>query len=156
MTKVSPCVGHAVADGSGTVSLPVMIQPVPPKPTRVWVYGTLKNGYGNHGLLRGSIFVGEAVSPNIFKIKCVSPSGGFPIIMHGYDAVLGEVYDVDDATLRALDRLEGTPHMYQRKMMTLDKFGVVSYYHWRETSNNQGYDNEYCILNRDGYKIWVG
>lgn len=82
---------------------------------RVFVYGTLKRGIHNHHLLEKSEFIGNAYTVDTFKMYTV----GFPIIMpaDGPDAwaVYGEVYDVDDDTLKRLDNLESEGSMYLRK-----------------------------------------
>ena len=40
--------------------------------------------------------------------------GGFPGIISGDKRIEGEIYEVDDRTLAALDRLEGNGTFYQR------------------------------------------
>lgn len=79
----------------------------------VFVYGTLKKGYGNHRLLAQSMFVGKAITePNFTMLHL----GGFPgIVQSGDTAIHGEVYRVSNATLTQLDRLEGHPTFYERK-----------------------------------------
>jgi gamma-glutamylcyclotransferase (GGCT)/AIG2-like uncharacterized protein YtfP len=81
----------------------------------VFVYGTLKRGHSNHGLLRDAVFVGEAVTVEPFALF----GGGFPwMVRQQQDAhpVKGELFDIgeDKATLAALDRLEGEGRMYDR------------------------------------------
>ena len=78
------------------------------EPVFVFVYGTLKTGYGNNRILQPtSLFVGEAVTCEAFKmVNC-----GFPYINRANDCVLpvlGEVWKVtDEDTLQRLDWLEG-------------------------------------------------
>ncbi len=83
-----------------------------PPVERVFVYGTLKRGHGNHRLLErgGARYVGEArVSGTMHDI------GGIPAVgLSGRGTVHGEVYELDAETLARLDRLEGTPTFYQR------------------------------------------
>jgi gamma-glutamylcyclotransferase (GGCT)/AIG2-like uncharacterized protein YtfP len=78
----------------------------------IFVYGTLKQGYGNHihylnkppltqGILKGYHLLGR-------------PGGGFPCIGPGDGYVEGEVYEVDEEELKAIDRLEGHPTWYLR------------------------------------------
>lgn len=46
--------------------------------------------------------------------------GGFPAMVPGGEqAVPGEVYEVDEATLVAIDSLEGHPDYYRRLAITL-------------------------------------
>jgi gamma-glutamylcyclotransferase (GGCT)/AIG2-like uncharacterized protein YtfP len=82
--------------------------------TTVFVYGTLKRGHGNHCLLEGQKFLGEATTPPRFRLFDL---GAFPAVaqdrQHGY-AIRGELYLVDADCLARLDRLEGVPRHYQR------------------------------------------
>ncbi len=84
------------------------------EPHRVAVYGTLKNGYGNHRLLADSDFIGDARTEDAYPLLV----NGLPYL---YDkAGVGErvhleVYDVDDYTLAELDALEGHPTFYERR-----------------------------------------
>jgi gamma-glutamylcyclotransferase (GGCT)/AIG2-like uncharacterized protein YtfP len=80
---------------------------------RVFVYGTLKKGIHNHRLLENAEFIGRAYTVDGFKMYSV----GFPVIRFSDDGdpVYGEVYDVDDETLKRLDHLENEGVMYNRK-----------------------------------------
>ena len=84
--------------------------------TRIFVYGTLRQGFGNYErFLTDSKFVGNAQTVNnytMFKsgIPFVNPNiASYPIV--------GEVYDVTDEVLARLDRLEGHPDWYYRKVI---------------------------------------
>lgn len=77
---------------------------------KVMVYGSLKKGFGNHGLLRDATYVGE-VAIDGFDMFSLGP---FPAIQEGEGHVEGELYEVDTRTLASLDRLEGHPVMYER------------------------------------------
>lgn len=75
--------------------------------TKVAVYGSLRQGMGNHGLLRGQTFLGETVTDEPFAMYSL---GGFPkVTLHGAKVcpIVVEVYDVDEQGLIALNRLEG-------------------------------------------------
>ena len=74
---------------------------------KVFVYGSLLSGMGNHSLLGNSKKLGESKSPAGFKMVDL---GYFPGVVKSEDGigdVVGEVYEVDDDTMRRLDRLEG-------------------------------------------------
>ena len=83
----------------------------------VFVYGTLKRGYGNHFLLQegGAEFVGAAATEWQFKMIAV----GFPVITlsSAGHPVRGEIYAVNEATVARLDRLEGEGRMYHRHVV---------------------------------------
>lgn len=83
-------------------------------PKNVFVYGTLKKGFGNHAILRESKFVKEDMLP----ISALSGIG-FPFATFTDDPTApllkGEIYEVtDESTLRRLDMLEGSPDWYVR------------------------------------------
>jgi gamma-glutamylcyclotransferase (GGCT)/AIG2-like uncharacterized protein YtfP len=90
---------------------------------RVFVYGTLKRGHGNwfHFLKDDAAFVGHAITVKEFSMI----AGGFPVVLDcdgNRGQIKGEVYDVNDKTLSALDGLEGfrgegdPTNMYDRKL----------------------------------------
>jgi gamma-glutamylcyclotransferase (GGCT)/AIG2-like uncharacterized protein YtfP len=94
--------------------------------TRVFVYGTLRQGEGNHRLLLSARFVGEASTAAGFALYDL---GAFPGLVHeGAGTVAGEVYDVDAETLAALDRLEGVPSFYRRERIELEGVGSTDAY----------------------------
>ncbi len=78
---------------------------------RVFVYGTLQKGEPNHDLLADSRFLGEATPPDYTLFDL----GGFPATCpDGFTSVLGEVYEVSQEVLEALDALDGHPNWYIR------------------------------------------
>ena len=76
------------------------------KKTTIFVYGTLRQNFGNHGFLNQSTFKGKAVTLEKFTMFC---SGQIPFLSRSQavSTIVGEVYEVDDETLRNLDALEG-------------------------------------------------
>lgn len=82
----------------------------------IFVYGTLKKGYGNNTLLHSAEFVGNAQTVRPFKMYSY---GGFPVVFETNDdksaPVYGEMYRVKDArTMHSLDSLEGHPDWFCR------------------------------------------
>jgi gamma-glutamylcyclotransferase (GGCT)/AIG2-like uncharacterized protein YtfP len=79
----------------------------------VFVYGTLRGGQGNHYLLDSSKFVGNAKT----KLRYALYGKGVPFLSRtrAVSQVTGEVYSIDDPTLRRLDELEGHPDAYMRE-----------------------------------------
>lgn len=92
---------------------------------RVFVYGTLKRGFHNHGLLETSEYIGEDA------IKGTLIDFGLPGLIPGSGIVKGEVYDVNVETLTLLDRLEGHPNFYERKTTVTEGGWGVSYYEYK-------------------------
>lgn len=79
---------------------------------RIFTYGTLKKGDYNHYLLKNADYLGEATTDPQFTMLHL---GGFPgIVGKGNTPIHGEVYEVDEPTLKRLDRLEGHPDFYER------------------------------------------
>lgn len=85
--------------------------------TRVFVYGTLLAGEGNHRLLEGARLVCAAITRPEYRMHDM---GYFPAIVAGGEcAIVGEVYEVTALTLAQLDRLEGHPRFYRRTAIRL-------------------------------------
>ncbi len=79
----------------------------------VFVYGTLKEGFGNFGTMKGAEgeFMGYAWTEDRFDLFSF---GGFPGMIEGGERkVLGELFRVRN--IEPLDRLEGHPSFYTRK-----------------------------------------
>jgi gamma-glutamylcyclotransferase (GGCT)/AIG2-like uncharacterized protein YtfP len=86
-------------------------------PARVFVYGTLKRGHGNHALLergRARYLGRDRIEGSMHSL------GAFPAVtLAAAGTVHGELYEVSPETLRRLDRLEGTPSFYQRTRVSM-------------------------------------
>jgi gamma-glutamylcyclotransferase (GGCT)/AIG2-like uncharacterized protein YtfP len=109
--------------------------------TNVFVYGTLKRGFGNHFLLNNATFVGEYTTKPMYRLF----ASGLPFLSEGGNkAIKGEVYAVDDATLAALDRLEGHPNAYRREAVKLEGFAdpVVAYFFQGDLSSLSSWARE--------------
>src|SRR5210317_743735 len=88
---------------------------------RIFVYGTLKEGHGNHRLLKNANakFVGYDSVRGPFTMVNM---GGFPgIYMHTakdddpeVTVMRGELWAVEPEGLAAIDMLEGHPNFYRR------------------------------------------
>lgn len=96
---------------------------------KLFVYGTLKRGFGNNRLLADSLFLGEAITKPTYRLfDC----GGFPAlskdIKSGYE-VLGEIWDVIGETLELVDILEGVPFLFRRmKIEVINHSDVQAYF----------------------------
>lgn len=89
----------------------------------VFVYGTLRRGQINHGLLEHSRFVGAGyIFGTVWAVAASWP--GF--YRDDECAVAGELYRVDEATLAELDHLEGyvragaAQNLYNRIVIAVD------------------------------------
>ena len=80
----------------------------------VFVYGSLKKGFGNHHLLEDAEYVGKAET--VSNDYTMYNLGAFPGVKEGgTTCITGEVYRVTDAELVRLHRLEGHPTFYKAK-----------------------------------------
>lgn len=94
--------------------------------TRVFVYGSLLSGERNHHFLARSQHIGEARTRPMYTLFDL---GAYPaLVAEGTTSITGEIYEVDEATLAELDRLEGHPRLYQRTPIILaNNTPVVTY-----------------------------
>ena len=80
---------------------------------KLFVYGTLKRGYGNNTFLRDCKFLDEAIS---LHARYSMSGNGIPFLSEGGSRhVKGELWEVDESSLERIDRLEGHPDHYCRK-----------------------------------------
>lgn len=119
---------------------------------KVFVYGTLKQGWGNHRLLEHSKFLGMRTTKDVYDLR----NCGFPYAIRNPEEgrkVLGELYEIDEQTLVNLDRLEGHPHHYQRTDVELDGMDeTVMMYTVEDTFR----ELPQCPTDPDGHFVWLG
>ena len=72
----------------------------------LFVYGTLKRGQPRNRFLTGQTFIAPAVTRPLYRMFNL---GEYPALVRHADgrAIQGELWDVDDACVRTLDRVEG-------------------------------------------------
>lgn len=71
--------------------------------TTTFVYGTLMQGMRNHLYLESAKLVGPAKTKPEFELMY---NGSIPAARPGSESIVGEVYELDDATLAKLDEVE--------------------------------------------------
>lgn len=122
---------------------------------RVFVYGTLRKSHANNVILKDSKYIGAS---SITVPGKMIDFGGFPGVVGIKGApdktVFGEVYEIDEETLNALDWLESHPRFYERQKVKTDdgirvwayilpdaarydQFPIVTSNIWRGTSDEQ-------------------
>lgn len=87
----------------------------------VFVYGSLKRGFGNHSIIRhsGGIFLGQGRTAEK-KFDMLSMSAFPACYIGGEYHIAGELYAVDNRCLGSLDMLEGNGHFYTRKEVMVE------------------------------------
>jgi len=80
---------------------------------KLFCYGSLKRGKHNHDCLRGAEFLGTAYIGKGYNMYVTM----LPYLVRerGGQGVLGELYEVNEETLRLCDYLEGHPIFYTRE-----------------------------------------
>lgn len=90
---------------------------------KVFVYGTLKKGYGLNSLLKNAEPLGSAQVAG-YKLVYSGDKQSFPFAIENVGTrIIGEVYDIGDdiRTRNSLDGVEGSPNWYLRtKVMTTE------------------------------------
>ncbi len=100
----------------------------------IFVYGTLRAGEVNHGLLKGCRFLGCCRTAPLFTMFDM---GGYPaVVAGGTTSITGEVYRIDGKTLERLDTLEEYPHLYDRVRMETP-FGPAWFYLYVEKTGGR-------------------
>lgn len=88
--------------------------------SRVFVYGTLKEGHCNHRPLEESEFLGRTCIEGKYSLLDL---GFYPAVcdnstLEGDQQIFGEVYEVTQDTLYSLDLIEGHPSYYTRRKVS--------------------------------------
>lgn len=87
--------------------------------TRLFIYGTLKQGQSRHGLLAGQKLLGKALTGPFYRMYNV---GSYPALIPAKDGrpIEGELWLVNDECLAELDRVEGVSEgLYERASVRL-------------------------------------
>lgn len=89
----------------------------------LFVYGSLKRGFENHGLLAKAMLLDA--SALLLGYELIGYEGGYPGIRAAKDQVVeGELYAVSLRKLEELDVFEECPQLYRRELVELVAGGV--------------------------------
>lgn len=103
---------------------------------RLFVYGSLMHGLGNHRHLKGATWVGPALTSPSFDLFDL---GAFPALVEGgARQVFGEVYEVTPEQLELIDQLEGHPTFYRRRAIDLGEHKAHMYVLDRARAESMG------------------
>lgn len=78
---------------------------------KVFVYGTLMRGEGNHDYLNNSTCLSKATAEGYDMYDV----GWYPAIIPGDNLIIGELYQVPKDDMASIDMLEGEGHLYFKK-----------------------------------------
>ena len=83
----------------------------------VFVYGTLMKGELHHTSIAHARFVRAAETLPEYDLVQIDY---YPAMLEGGQCrIMGELYEIDDETLKRLDELEEVPHYYERRTIEL-------------------------------------
>lgn len=89
--------------------------------TLVYIYGTLKSGHVRHSALREERYIGiSKTAPKYIMYQY----GSYPALTEVADGhkIYGELYEVSDACMMELDKIEGTANgLFARKEIELEE-----------------------------------
>jgi len=88
------------------------------KTTKVFVYGSLKKGFGNHSFLLGELFL-RTTRTKLYDYTMISLDSFPAVFTGGKHSIEGELYEVSFPTLKMLDVLEGNGELYERTLIEL-------------------------------------
>lgn len=90
----------------------------------VFVYGTLKRGFRNHGRLAGAKFLGSFTTEERYQLLSKRVESGLAPVMlpDGPYQVRGELYLISGSVLKTLDLCEGHPFVYRRDQIYINGF----------------------------------
>ncbi len=112
---------------------------------KIFVYGSLMRGFPNHNIMYDAKFIKTGITKRDFTLYNL---GGFPgMIDKGNNSVVGEVYEVDQTTLRMLDVLESHPDFYKRTPVILKDGTKVQTY-----ILNDSYIQDHSIIKSGDWK----
>ncbi len=99
----------------------------------IFVYGSLRQGHGNHHLLEGAYCYGTGTTVDKYAMYVVS---GYPYVTSSETRypIVGELYAIDDERLETLDRMEGHPRYYVRRetAVVVENKGYMAWMYFRD------------------------
>lgn len=109
----------------------------------VFVYGTLKQGEANHGVMTSADgeFITTAKLPGYYMVN--TPWYPFAAKSDSDDDYIeGELYKVPAEKLHILDTLEGYPQLYDRDTVSIEDLEAVIYVN-RNKAEMKAYESKY-------------
>jgi gamma-glutamylcyclotransferase (GGCT)/AIG2-like uncharacterized protein YtfP len=102
---------------------------------KVFVYGSLRKGFGLSPVLSSSDYVDTVKTKPKYTMYSL---GAFPCIVKGGNtAITGEIYNISLETERRLDMIEGVPQLYRKGKVEIKGYRNVLAYFFTK-SNAEG------------------
>ena len=126
----------------------------------IFVYGSLQRGFYNHHFLKDATFVCETRTQARAYDLVAMPSLDVPgevypaVIKDGAYHISGEVYEVDEVTLAALDDLEEQDIHFRREQIACDS-GHKAWMYVLINKDGRDFEPAHGHIHRDGAKYLV-
>jgi len=122
----------------------------------VFVYGSLKKGFGNNSFLSNSEFLGKFnTKESYFNMISL---GGFPGVFKMQNSTMkisGELYLVNPNILMSLDRLESNGSFYTREIIELDNCNIKPFMYLLNQPENYKNNRNGRISFESGIATWI-
>ena len=126
---------------------------------KVFVYGTLKQGWGGNSILEGAKKLGVAETRKRYSVI----GSGFPRAfaeddpnfqkeLSGY--LIGEAYEVSEKMMERMDYYEGHPDFFERKKVVVTLENDEKIIAWMYHSKHKPNDNYSCVPNAHERIVW--
>ncbi len=116
----------------------------------VFVYGTLRNGHSNNHLLKEAYCYGTGCTEASYSMYLIS---GYPYVTSSGTRyqIVGELFAIDDDTLKTLDSMEGHPRYYERRetAIVLGEEHYVAWMYFRDPQGQLMQNGDYNEVNFD-------
>jgi len=101
----------------------------------LFVYGTLKKGYGNNYHLKNSKYIKTLTIKSKYKLVDLGPFPALVPFENELFDVVGELYEVTKEDFLSCDYLEGYPNFYDRSKIEQDGYSFWVYHFKPSTSS---------------------
>lgn len=88
---------------------------------KLFVYGTLKQGFPLSGLMKGAKYLGPAITKKC-KFALDTHNEAWPGLILGKYRIKGEMYEVTPEILARLDVAEGCPELFERAKIRIKDY----------------------------------
>jgi len=109
---------------------------------KIFVYGSLKRGGGNHGLMAGQRFIATGRTQPVYRLFALDSYPAMVDAAQDGRSIQGEIWEIDPERMPTLDQLEDLEHgMYARVKIPLlaphNKLKVEGYVYRRSIAGRK-------------------